>query len=164
MTDNIATSVGEMLRAAREKRNETIEQVNLATKISIQVLESLEQDDFESFESDIYLKGFLRNYAKYLGVSEHDVTQAMERQRGGVASVASGPATWDLEEPIREEKLTSPRIFKRFVLPIMIGALVLLLLLFINERRKVRRLTTGSAQGYLGTEVVSAETTQDVTT
>jgi len=151
MTDGAVNSVGEMLRAAREARGQTIEQVNMATKISVNVLQSLEQDDFESFQSDIYLKGFLRSYAKYLGVEIHDVLRTLDKQRGGARST-SGVATWDDEESIKEEKLTSPRIFRRFVLPVLVLIIVVLLFLFINERRKVRRLTTGSTQGYVVTE------------
>ncbi len=126
--------------------------------MSVNVIQALEQDDFESFESDIYLKGFVRNYAKYLGVAEHDAMRTLERQRGGGVTKASGPTTWDVEEPIKEEKLTSPRLFKRFVLPVLLALIVLLLVLFVNERRKVRRLTTGSARGTVGTEVAASGT------
>ena len=152
MTDGVPNSGGEVLRAAREDRNQTLEQVNIKTKISANVLQSLEQDDFESFESDIYLKGFLRSYAKYLGVDVHDLLRTLDRQRGGSTRTAAGPAVWDVEESIKEEKLTSPNIFRRFVLPALVILIFVLLFLFINERRKVRDLTTGSAQGYLGTE------------
>ena len=144
-------SVGEMLRTAREQRGDSLEVANRETKISTGVIEALEQDDFTSFQSDIYLKNFLRTYAQYLELDAGDVMAALERQRGGGARGASG-ATWDVEEQVVEEKIRSPRIFKRFVLPLLLILIILLTLLFINERRKVSRLTTDQAQGYLDEE------------
>ena len=123
MSDNVANSVGEMLRSAREAKGLTLESVNRDTKISVDILVSLEQDDFDSVGSDIYLKGFLRNYARLLGVDVEELMRALDRQRGGGTH---GVGTmWDIEEAVTEEKVRSPRVFKRFVLP----ALFLIILL-----------------------------------
>jgi len=147
MNKNVVNSVGEILRTAREAKKLTLDVVNQNTKIAVDVLAALEQDDFDTFESDIYLKGFLKTYAKYLGVAQSEVLRALDRQRGKSGSV--GGTMWDIEETIREEKIKSPRVFKRFVLPLMILLIALLVMLFVNERRKVKRLTPSNTQGYL---------------
>lgn len=142
-------TLGEKLRTARESKKLSLEAVNRDTKISLVVLKALEQDDFESFESEIYLKGFLRTYARYLGLDVDRTLQSLSRQRGGTP--IKGGATWDIEESIVEEKLKSPRIFRRFVLPLLFVLILILIFLYVNERQKVRRLTPGETQGYLET-------------
>jgi cytoskeleton protein RodZ len=148
MNENVVNSVGEILRSAREAKNLTLEKAHQDTKISVRVLGALEQDDFESFESDIYLKGFLKTYAQYLGVEVSHVLKTLSQQRGGRVS-SSRAALWDIEETVTEEKLKSPRIFRRFVLPVLIAVIVILVVLFVNERRKVRDLTRNKSQSYL---------------
>lgn len=147
MNEHVTHSVGEMLRSAREAKNLTLDVVNQDTKISVDVLAALEHDDFESFESDIYLKGFLKTYATYLVLDPHDILRALDSQRGQFSG--SRGAVWDIEETVTEEKVKSPRIFRRFVLPVLLLLIILLAFLFWKERSKVRRLTPSGQQGYL---------------
>ena len=141
MNDKIVQSVGEILRTARETKAMSLEEVHQATKMSVDVLTALEQDDLDSFQSDIYLKGFVRNYAKHLQIDVQDVLRILEQQRGG-APRASG-TLWDIEESVAEEKLKSPRIFKRFIAPLMLIVILILTMLLINER--LNRAESGNA-------------------
>jgi cytoskeletal protein RodZ len=122
--------------------------------MSVPVLRALEQDDFGSFESEIYLKGFLRNYAKYLGLDAEQVARRLEGQRGG--ATASRGTTWDIEEPMKEEKLRSPRILTRFVLPFLLVIIVILSILLALERRKVQELRSNLRQVGQTTEAVDS--------
>jgi cytoskeletal protein RodZ len=133
-----ANTVGELLKSKREKKKLSLEEVNKHTKLSVDVLQSIEQDDFGSFESEIYLKGFLRNYAKYLGLDVDYVLQLLEGQRGGAP--AAGGTMWDIEATVREEKLSSPRILNRIVVPLLIVVIIVLCVLLALEKRKVKAL------------------------
>lgn len=127
-------TIGEILKRTRESRELTVERVNRETKISVSVILSLEQDDLDSFSSETYLKGFLKNYARYLELDPDQMWSMLGRQRG---SAPDGKGTfWDIEEAIREEKLKSPRIMQRIVLPILVVVIIVLAALFIHERRK----------------------------
>ena len=66
-------SVGEILKAAREKRNITVEQIARDTRISRRYIEALEQEDFAAFPGETYLIGFLRNYSDYLGLPRDEL-------------------------------------------------------------------------------------------
>ena len=55
MNDKGVHSVGETLRGAREAKGMTLEEVYQFTKISVDVLRALEEDDLDSFQSDIQL-------------------------------------------------------------------------------------------------------------
>jgi cytoskeletal protein RodZ len=151
MGDNVVNSVGEMLRTAREARKITLDVVNQNTKISVDVLASLEQDDFDSFESDIYLKGFLKTYANYLHIDVHEVLRALDRQRG---KYVTGTGTmWDIEESVKEEIVKAPKIFRRVIVPLLLALIVILLFLLIKERRdEDSSLTPRGTQGYLQSE------------
>jgi cytoskeleton protein RodZ len=112
--------------------------VNQETKMSVSVLKALEQEDFGSFESETYLRGFLKNYAKYLGLEADFVIGILEGQRGG--EKASRGTVWDIEESVREEKLTSPRVLTRFVVPVLLVVIIVLSILLALEHRKVKEL------------------------
>jgi cytoskeleton protein RodZ len=127
-------TIGEILKRTRESRNLTIEQVNRETKISVRVIRSLEQDDLDAFSSETYLKGFVKNYARFLELDPDQMWSKLSRQRG---SAPDGKGTfWDIEEAVKEEKLKSPRIVQRFVLPILIIVIIVLAVLFFHERSK----------------------------
>jgi len=127
-------TIGEILKRTRESRILTVEQVNRETKISVNVIRWLEQDDLDSFSSETYLKGFLKNYARYLELDPDQMWSMLSRQRG---RAPDGKGTfWDIEEAVREEKLKSPRIMQRIVLPVLIVVIIVLTALFIHERRK----------------------------
>ena len=151
---NYAHSVGELLRSAREARKLTLTDVNQETKMSLPVLRALEQDDFGSFESEIYLKGFLKNYAKYLGLDADQVIGRLEGQRG--RATASRGTTWSIEESVKEEKLKSPRILARFFLPFLLVIIVILSILLALERRKVQELRSNLRQVGQTTEAVDS--------
>jgi cytoskeletal protein RodZ len=139
MNGNSIKSVGELLRSAREEGKFTLDDVNRQTRISIGVLKQLEQDDFDSFESDIYLKNFLKNYANFLGIDAGHILTTLERQRGGV--ISPGGALWDIEETLTEETLKSPRIIRRFVLPILIILVLVLSLLLLRMYKRVKTMS-----------------------
>ena len=142
-------TIGEILKRTRESRNLTVGTVNRETKISINVIRALEQDDLDSFSSETYLKGFLRNYAKYLELDPDQLWSMLNRQKG---SVPDGKGTfWDIEEAVREEKLKSPKIVQRIVVPILIIVIVVLTFLFIRERGSNDE--TGAVPGGDGTHL-----------
>lgn len=61
-------TISSLLREKRRERNLTIEQIADATKIRSEYLIALENSLYNKFPSEVYIKGFLKNYAKYLGI------------------------------------------------------------------------------------------------
>ncbi|MBV8051343.1 MAG: helix-turn-helix domain-containing protein, partial [Acidobacteriaceae bacterium] len=55
---------GPRLKAQREKRGITLEQISKSTKIGTRFLEALEEDHFERLPGGIFNKGFVRAYAR----------------------------------------------------------------------------------------------------
>lgn len=73
-------TVGSILKEAREAKHLTFEQVEIATKIRAKFLASIEADDYSSLPSLSYAKGFVKNYAEYLGVSTNTILAFFRRQ------------------------------------------------------------------------------------
>jgi len=59
---------GAALRAAREKRRLSINEVAEATRIKIHILQALESDDYSAIAAPLYGKGFIKLYAEYVGL------------------------------------------------------------------------------------------------
>jgi cytoskeleton protein RodZ len=68
-------SFGARLKQEREKRNMSLEDVSRSTKISLRMLQALEEEHFNLLPGGVFNKGFVRAYARCL---ELDEQQAVE--------------------------------------------------------------------------------------
>ena len=83
-------TLGAWLRQTREARGSTLGEAAAATRIRIRLLESLEEGDFAAFGGgDVQVRGFLRIYARYLGLSTEEVLARYEAEVYGVETTAS---------------------------------------------------------------------------
>ena len=73
-----SNTIGTLLRAQRETQNISIQEVAQKTKININILKSLENDDLKNLPNKTYVKGFVRNYAKTIGLDVNDASNALE--------------------------------------------------------------------------------------
>jgi cytoskeletal protein RodZ len=76
--------LGEVLLAARERKGVDLYRAERDTKIRARFLAALEQGDFRDLPGAVYTKGFLRNYALYLGL---DPEAALARWKAEVGDV-----------------------------------------------------------------------------
>ena len=74
-------TIGQRLKKAREYRNLTFEKVEEATHIRSQFLQALEADDFSAMPSPVQARGFLRNYAQYLGLDLDQIIEELQATR-----------------------------------------------------------------------------------
>lgn len=74
------TTVGEILSAAREKKKLTIEQVEKATRIRAKFLLALEKNEFNKLPPGTFIRGFVKNYASFLGLEVEDTLAFYRRQ------------------------------------------------------------------------------------
>jgi len=82
--ENRLPSFGEKLRREREKRSITLDQISESTKIGRRMLQAIEEDKFSQLPGGIFNKGFVRAYARHLGLDE-DQTVAEYLQASGDA-------------------------------------------------------------------------------
>ena len=63
-------SFGDRLRKEREQRGITLDDISLNTKIATRLLRALEEEKFDQLPGGIFNKGFVRAYARHVGIDE----------------------------------------------------------------------------------------------
>jgi cytoskeletal protein RodZ len=82
VTADPAPTLPERLYAARERKGVDLYRAERDTKIRARYLGALERGDYKELPGAVYTKGFLRNYALYLGLDPDDVLVQWRRERG----------------------------------------------------------------------------------
>lgn len=111
-------SVGEKLRKARLEKNLSLDEVYKQTRVHSGVLQALEEDRSHNFLSFIYIKGFLKTYARYLGLdAEKLLKEYVDSQK-----VETHPQ----EVPLEKKRKIIPQLK-----PFLIVRIVLTLIFFV---------------------------------
>jgi cytoskeleton protein RodZ len=63
---------GDKFRKTREKKEFSLDDVSHVTKIGVRMLRAIEEERFEQLPGGIFNKGFIRSYAKHLGLNDDD--------------------------------------------------------------------------------------------
>src|SRR5215208_141884 len=101
-------SLPDRLAAARERKGVDLVRAERDTKIRVRYLSALERGDYRDLPGAVYTKGFLRNYAIYLGLDPEDVLRQWRRERGEqTAPEAVIVPPRPLEEPSRPLRFSS---------------------------------------------------------
>jgi cytoskeleton protein RodZ len=72
-------SAGLVLQEERRRQSLSVGDVSRHLKLSVRQVESLENDEFEVFGGPVFVHGFLRNYAKLLGLDAGNLIEAADR-------------------------------------------------------------------------------------
>lgn len=114
--------LGPVLRAAREARGESLADVAAMLKLSVRQLEAIEGERFGDLPGPAFVKGFVRNYGRHLGVDVEPMIAA--RWTGGAAAgVQLTPLT--NAEGILPQSGEQPGL-RRFILPVLLVGVVAL--------------------------------------
>jgi len=112
-------SIGQTFRTAREQKKVTASVAAKGTRIKIQVIEAMENDDFSVIAAPAYAKGFIRIYAEYLGLDPEPLVAEYVRlhappQRASLLGEDEEPSSAASEEPARKSfampKIRMPRL------------------------------------------------------
>lgn len=72
---------GEYLRRQRELRQIPLAEVAAGTKIGIHTLEAIEADRWKSLPAEVFIRGFIRGYAQYIGLDPEEVILRYQAER-----------------------------------------------------------------------------------
>jgi cytoskeleton protein RodZ len=143
--------IGDALRSARERRGLTIVDVQAQTMIRAKYLRALEAEDWDALPSAAYVKGFLRTYARLVGI---DADALVDEYRRQVEAKLEPPHLLPFGDPVLEGREPPPGLEerRRWGRPFIAGAgltlLVVALVLAIAEGlggEKVRHHHRGGA-------------------
>ena len=89
---------GDRLRAEREKRGISLEEIAASTRIRRRHLEALERNDFGELPGAVFSKGFVRAYAVFLGTDPDPLLRAYSRE----LRVQAPAGTIEPDDPLDE--------------------------------------------------------------
>lgn len=118
-----AVSVGQQLRRAREAAGVTVDDVAHALHLERKVILDIEADDHPALGATVFLRGYLRSYARYLQLDEEEVL-------AGLQLAEPEPEEFRTHSARKEVKLGISLI--NFLLWVMAGLVVLIGLVYVS--------------------------------
>jgi transcriptional regulator with XRE-family HTH domain len=100
---------GHILREARENKGLTLAEVQDKIRINPRFLAALEQGDYDKLPTPVHVRGFLRNYARFLGLDPQPLVERYEwvlEQKTAVSPPSNGQQT--IPEPIVPPRQDQP--------------------------------------------------------
>eukprot|EP00119_Amphimedon_queenslandica_P019362 XP_019859781.1 PREDICTED: uncharacterized protein LOC109588028 [Amphimedon queenslandica] len=115
------SGIGSRLRRAREDSGRSIQEIADELPLRPKILEALENDDFENLPAPIFVRGYLRTYARLLDISPDPLLEAYERYR-------FPPPKLETSTPLSQSILPSETLFRTLTHVGLAGLIVLILL------------------------------------
>ncbi len=161
--------IGEKLKKARESMGMSIEEAAEDLKIRPAQLENIEEGNKDAFKDIFYLKMFIKNYAKYLGLDGEDLIEEFNEYVFDFTSKISidDIKKAELDQRKKEKKLKTVKIssqytvekkhqknIPRFLIIIGVSLLVIILiyiivlLFFKDEESKTNTIVSIERCGY----------------
>ncbi|MFO7801847.1 MAG: helix-turn-helix domain-containing protein [Desulfovermiculus sp.] len=116
------SELGAYLKEERERQGLSLEDVQQKTKISLSSLEAIEEGRINELPHPVYAKGFIKNYAHYLGLNAEELA-------GTFAQKAGIDEEFEDETEHLQHELTPARTRSKWTLISILISLVLLVVL-----------------------------------
>src|SRR3954470_10417407 len=94
-------TIGERLRAAREEKKLSLEDVAAQTRIPQRHLESIETADWDALPAPTYTVGFAKSYASSVGLDRTEIGEQLREEMGGQRFTASQTEVLEAADPAR---------------------------------------------------------------
>lgn len=127
----MAESLGEDFQKAREGKGLTLDDAASKTRILPYYLKAVEENNYARLPDEVFAKGFVRSYARILGMDEAAVIKKFEESGGLFYAKRAERET--LKQRLQEEERRK-RINRNIVIGLVGVALVVLLVLIGQER------------------------------
>jgi cytoskeleton protein RodZ len=134
----MSSTLGEKLRQAREERGISISEVAEQTRISSLYLKSIEDDNYKPLPGGIFNKGFVKAYAKYVGIDENEALQDYARLIAQNDEISdTGPPKYRPEvltdEARSASSLVPTIVFAGIILALMTGGILFVVSYIQNQ-------------------------------
>lgn len=127
----MSQTIGEKLRQAREERGISISEVAEQTRISALYLESIENDNYKPLPGGIFNKGFVKSYAKFIGIDEQEALTDYARQISENEASSEQPLKVYRPEVLTDDNASSSMLptilFAGIILALMTGGILFVL-------------------------------------
>ncbi|HCL76138.1 helix-turn-helix domain-containing protein [Stutzerimonas nitrititolerans] len=111
---------GETLRIARESKNLSLQSVAQQLNLSERALARIEAGDFSQLPGHTFARGYVRAYAKLLGLDQNRLVQEFDQHTGTTATGSSVNSLGHIDQPVRLSR-NMVRFFLFALLLLLIG-------------------------------------------
>src|SRR3954454_9630714 len=101
LAPEVLPTVGERLRAAREQKGISLEDVAAQTRIPQRHLASIETAEWDSLPAPTYTLGFAKSYASIVGLDRTDIANQRREEMGGQRFAATSSDAFEPADPAR---------------------------------------------------------------
>src|SRR5215204_2952384 len=164
----MSSTLGEKLRQAREERGISVSEVAEQTRISSLYLKSIEDDNYKPLPGGIFNKGFVKAYAKYVGIDEQEALQDYARlvaQNDEI--VESAPPKYRpevLTDDARSASSLVPTIvFAGIILALMTGGILFVVNYIQNRPDQPAAVVNSSNSTGTASNIAEPDSAPDVT-
>jgi cytoskeleton protein RodZ len=109
--------IGKSLREKREALGISLEEVSSRTHIKLEFLQVLEDETFHSLPDPVYLTGFLRRYARFLGLDADALVHEFRAQVSEAVIAKIEPLKRELPSAWEKWRRPSVLLFAIFLIP-----------------------------------------------
>lgn len=150
-------TVGSILKEARTAKKITLKDAESATRIREKFLAGIESDDYSSLPSISYAKGFVKNYAEYLGLDSTRVLAFFRRQTNEVSKSSLLPKREQIALNKSAIRLTPGRF-----IAIVLASLVIIFLGYLGLQYRKLNLPPALSIDTPANQLVTHERRTDV--
>jgi cytoskeleton protein RodZ len=134
-------SIGEFFKQVRETKGLTIDEVASKTRIRTDFVKALEDGNFAKLPDQVFARGFVRSYARSLGLDEDDAIHRFAQSAGAYYDKQGERERLKVRQAVEERKRKS----NRKAVAIAIGIAILTLIFLLSREQSsllVRRSTS----------------------
>jgi cytoskeleton protein RodZ len=114
-------TLGERMKRIRSERRLSFNEISKNTRIQIKYLEYLENGEYEKLPADVYVKGFLKSYAEYVGANERSLIKIYEREKGIQKNIKGIEIKEKIIEPVHLSRwVVTPKIIVASVVTLFV--------------------------------------------
>ncbi len=152
---------GLYLKHERELRGVVLEEIAETTKIHIRFLEALENNDFDQMPGEVFVKGFIRSYAKVIGFDAEEMVNAYDESVGRDRKEELEKVQISDNKNQSRKKATAGYVLGGIALTVLISLGYFVVDKMIDEKKnqRVERLPTGKPAPAPDKPSTSQETT-----
>jgi cytoskeleton protein RodZ len=116
-------TLGEQLKNFRSEGRVTLFEVSRETKIPVKYIEMIEEGKYEKLPPDVYVKGFLRAYAEFLGIDSKKIINLYEREKDIKSNLNGGEKKTPIAK--KKTKMSNFVVTPRIIIAVSVAVVVI---------------------------------------
>jgi len=131
-------TIGKYLKRVRETCGYSLEDVAGITRINLRYLEAIEKDDFEKIPGETFSHGFIRSFARCIGISDEDISRKIRETLKTEPQAVNTQNQDDMAERSVVRKPGKARIILPAAAAVILAALLIVLFTSGRESGTIR--------------------------